>query len=803
MIVVTVPDEENILATQEREGAFYFSVGAESIVRRCGIVNVSRTSIGDLDLTDPRRRPLLTRMVAPTTEQLATIAGRASAFEAPLDDAVLAALGLRGEVVAVDRIDLCEPDGRARWVVRRSETTVLSPETGGDVPLEDPGAWQQPRLLVQLIDGPIDEVRFVGRLSDGRQFPAVFRTGKAWICALPVFDLGVEFLTFPPLPARWNNRHTMSRFEEMGQAIIEDLAAHLAADRGMPVVKVDNWPQGYANAMCVRHDYDRAISDDSLRALLDFYDRRGLVSAIGFLSYELPPDQVRALAAHGHEIQIHVWQPDVETFLADVAALSEIAGAPVVGATAHGNERGFRGDAHYDWFEQAGIEYAELFRISDFPAPIYRLGRSGVLQRSSLMGTPGHFSLDANSSPEEHRLDGARRGADVALQAGTTVIPMNHPDINRAALYELLDELGGTPLTGRLAELSGPATWRASLRDIVRWTRLTRHDTRVAYGDDHLSLEFPSALPLPLEVAVDWGSGKPTIYTAAAGDRVLSVPMPKPRRLDARLNAQSKVRSYQELVEALVAAGLVPRTFSDDLASKSQPRTLLLRHDVDNSLDNALMLSRVEAEIGICSTYFMLHPGDGSTKNYYGTVVDNRIVHAPGFFDACHEIASRGHEIGLHYDMAQLSYRTGRPIGDLIADELAAFAEHGLPIAGCAAHGSGFAVRDLQFSNFEIFRECVRGAASEGRMLAKGDWQLQLHQLSLKDFGLKYEAYFVPRNIYISDSNGRLRVSWHSSSYQLNVEADGDLAVVDKTIGEFAEPRIQALLHPCWWELVR
>jgi hypothetical protein len=521
--VVAVPDERHVIAAQERENALYFSIAAESVVRRTGIVNVIGKPLSEIDLADPRHRVVLTRMVQPAPAQLAAILDRASAWEGPIADPVLAALGLRGEVERVASFDLRDPDGRLHWQPRRSETSFIN--AAG---VEQIAEWQSPDFPIQIMAGAIDDVKLVGRLQDGRQFPAVFRSGRAWICAFPIFDIGGEFLTFPPLPGRYNRRYTTYRYEAMADLLIGDMAAHLAANGGTPVVKVDDWPEGYANALCVRHDYDRPAGDEAMQELLDFYAQRGLVSSIGFLSYRLPEELIRSLAARGHEIQIHVWQSDRSRFLEDVRGLSRLTGVAVAGATAHGNERGFRGDAHYDWYEAAGLEYAELFRVELAPAPIYRLGRSGVLRRSSLMGTPGHYSLDINNRPEVHQLDVARRLSETALRSGGAAIPMNHPDINRAALYELLD---GLPV-GRLDGPPGTATWRASLRDIVRWTRLTHFDSAVEYGGtagrEEVTLRFGAALPQPLRVSVAAGGAAARSYCAAAGQDHLTVPFEVP-----------------------------------------------------------------------------------------------------------------------------------------------------------------------------------------------------------------------------------------------------------------------------------
>ena len=52
----------------------------------------------------------------------------------------------------------------------------------------------------------------------------------------------------------------------------------------------------------------------------------------------------------------------------------------------------------------------------------------------------------------------------------------------------------------------------------------------------------------------------------------------------------------------------------------------VLRHDVDHSLRNALAMAKIEHDLGIRSSYFLLHP-DGlvNRKNYFGQIVNNKM----------------------------------------------------------------------------------------------------------------------------------------------------------------------------------
>jgi hypothetical protein len=59
---------------------------------------------------------------------------------------------------------------------------------------------------------------------------------------------------------------------------------------------------------------------------------------------------------------------------------------------------------------------------------------------------------------------------------------------------------------------------------------------------------------------------------------------------------------YRELLEAAQAGGYRFVPFDRD----PQPGELFLRHDVDLSLDAALELARLEAELGVRATYFLM-----------------------------------------------------------------------------------------------------------------------------------------------------------------------------------------------------
>jgi hypothetical protein len=100
---------------------------------------------------------------------------------------------------------------------------------------------------------------------------------------------------------------------------------------------------------------------------------------------------------------------------------------------------------------------------------------------------------------------------------------------------------------------------------------------------------------------------------------------------------------YRELVEAARAGGYRFAFFDRD----PQPRDLLLRHDVDLSLDAALSLAELEAELEARATYFVM-----TESVFYNLASDEGER-------AVERLRALGHRVGLHavYPRAELDGR--------------------------------------------------------------------------------------------------------------------------------------------------
>lgn len=71
---------------------------------------------------------------------------------------------------------------------------------------------------------------------------------------------------------------------------------------------------------------------------------------------------------------------------------------------------------------------------------------------------------------------------------------------------------------------------------------------------------------------------------------------------------------------------------------EDHPRCVILRHDIDTDLAQAVRFAELEADAGVRSTYFVL-----LRTNFYNPA-------SSGSLEQLHRIQSLGHEIGLHFD---------------------------------------------------------------------------------------------------------------------------------------------------------
>lgn len=217
---------------------------------------------------------------------------------------------------------------------------------------------------------------------------------------------------------------------------------------------------------------------------------------------------------------------------------------------------------------------------------------------------------------------------------------------------------------------------------------------------------------------------------------------------------------------------------------------LVIRHDVDHDIENAVAMARWEADHGIRTTYCVLH-----TAWYYARTTSHGRVTARSeeMVEACLEIQEMGHEINLHNNLIVLALRTGVDPYDLLEEELHFLRGRGVHVRGTSTHGDGLC-GELGVQNMELFSETVYPSRGGARVIGHEGREVMVGTRSMREFDLAYEGYDLPRDIYISDSGGRLRVEADTPGRAgLRRHEMDPPPPYRKVVG--------ILTHPVWWDL--
>lgn len=217
-------------------------------------------------------------------------------------------------------------------------------------------------------------------------------------------------------------------------------------------------------------------------------------------------------------------------------------------------------------------------------------------------------------------------------------------------------------------------------------------------------------------------------------------------------------------------------------------RPIYLRFDVDNDFRKSFEASCICNEYGIKATFFILN-----TAPYWRDA---------SLFRFLNEMQDKGHEIAWHNNaLAQwhstVPKDTVKPaelneswMYGIIHRTLDDLNHNGLRITGSSSHGDQLC-RKLGFINYEIFEECPRTSEADGFPKPSFDFP----RVKMSDFGLEYEAYHVPYDLYLSESGGG---EWTSRSHGDKAQPIG-LGGMQVAIANY--DRIQILIHPQHWKI--
>jgi len=180
-----------------------------------------------------------------------------------------------------------------------------------------------------------------------------------------------------------------------------------------------------------------------------------------------------------------------------------------------------------------------------------------------------------------------------------------------------------------------------------------------------------------------------------------------------------------------------------DFPDNSNEKYILLRHDIDASLNRALRMATIENDLGICSTFFIRLHAPLATYNLNNNKDCENI----------HKILNMQHEIGLHYEPKfYLEHPICMSVKERIKTEAKSLGKKfNIEIKSIAPHLTDY---------YDKLRE-------------------KYGEIS-PPFIEAYPQKFSSKPKYISDSRKR----WHEDC-------------MCRWIGR--ETKLQILCHPCWW----
>lgn len=108
-------------------------------------------------------------------------------------------------------------------------------------------------------------------------------------------------------------------------------------------------------------------------------------------------------------------------------------------------------------------------------------------------------------------------------------------------------------------------------------------------------------------------------------------------------------KAYGQLIHLLKNKGYSISTYHNHASFE---RVVILRHDVDSSIDKALLMAELEQSLGVTGTYFFLLSTD--FYNIASRECTRKIK----------QIQNMGHEIGLHFD--EIKYRRSSDSYDIL-----------------------------------------------------------------------------------------------------------------------------------------
>jgi hypothetical protein len=222
-------------------------------------------------------------------------------------------------------------------------------------------------------------------------------------------------------------------------------------------------------------------------------------------------------------------------------------------------------------------------------------------------------------------------------------------------------------------------------------------------------------------------------------------------------------------LEALYQQATFVLPVEDVYDGGTEPTDIAVRHDCDNVISPAVDMATWECERNYVSTYYILH-----TSPYWQ---NKRVLR-----ESLDTIAESGHNIGIHNDALTVALQTGRDPNEILHEAVEELRRYGHDIRSTVAHGNQLC-HVAKYVNDEMFEGCSRpDQGHPDRVLEHRGRRVPITPAPLSEFGLDFDANWLPRGDYLSDSGG----SWSKPFDQV-------------ANGWPASGQLHMLVHPDWW----
>jgi hypothetical protein len=228
---------------------------------------------------------------------------------------------------------------------------------------------------------------------------------------------------------------------------------------------------------------------------------------------------------------------------------------------------------------------------------------------------------------------------------------------------------------------------------------------------------------------------------------------------------------YADLLklEALYQQATFVLPVEDVYDGGTEPTDIAVRHDCDNVIAPAVDMATWECERNYVSTYYILH-----TSPYWQ---NKRVLR-----ESLDIIAESGHNIGIHNDALTVALETGRDPNEILHEAVEELRRYGHEIRSTVAHGNQLC-HVAKYVNDEMFEGCSRpDQGHPDRVLEHRGRRVPITPAPLSEFGLDFDANWLPRGDYLSDSGGQ----WSKPFDEV-------------AAGWPAAGQLHMLVHPDWW----